>query len=135
MRPLWMSLPATHSAVWLGIAKHSPWAGRMMAVLTPMTRPCESTSGPPELPGFKAASVWMMSSMSRPERERSERPSALTTPVVTVVWKPSGFPIAITSCPGRSTRESPSSTLGRSRDWIRTTARSVSGSSPTRSAR
>src|SRR5213592_4324614 len=66
----------------------------MMAVLTPMTRPCESTSGPPELPGFKAASVWMMSSMSRPERERSERPSALTTPVVTVVWKPSGLQIA-----------------------------------------
>jgi hypothetical protein len=32
-------------------------ADRIMAVLTPMTSPCELTSGPPELPGFNAASV------------------------------------------------------------------------------
>jgi hypothetical protein len=34
----------------------------MIAVLTPMTRPSTSTSGPPELPGLIAASVWRKSS-------------------------------------------------------------------------
>ena len=38
--------------------------------------------------------------MSRPERDRSERPSALTTPAVTVVWKPYGLPIAIDELAG-----------------------------------
>ena len=41
----------------IGMAKQMPWAGAMMAVLMPMTRPRESTSGPPLLPGFRAASV------------------------------------------------------------------------------
>ena len=31
----------------------------MIAVLTPISRPAESSSGPPELPGLMAASVWM----------------------------------------------------------------------------
>ena len=44
------------------------------AVLMPTTSPCEETSGPPELPGLSAASVWITSSISRPERARSERP-------------------------------------------------------------
>ena len=39
----------------------------MMAVLMPMTSPELATSGPPELPGFKAASVWITSSISRPD--------------------------------------------------------------------
>ena len=56
----------------------------MTAVLMPTTSPREETSGPPELPGLSAASVWITSSISRPLRERSERPSAETTPVVTV---------------------------------------------------
>ena len=43
-----------------------------------------------------------MSSMSRPRRLRSVRPSALTTPADTVDWNPYGFPTAITSCPTRS---------------------------------
>jgi len=30
-----------------------------MAVFMPMTWPAMSTSGPPELPGLMAASVWM----------------------------------------------------------------------------
>ena len=37
----------------------------------------------------------MMSSISRPDRDRSDRPSALTTPAVTVAENPSGLPIAI----------------------------------------
>ena len=32
----------------------------------PMTSPCELSSGPPELPGLMAASVWMAFSMSWP---------------------------------------------------------------------
>src|SRR6266404_8356852 len=58
---------ATNSAVLLAMAKQIPCAGRIMAVLTPMICPPELTSGPPELPGFKAASVWMTLSMSRPD--------------------------------------------------------------------
>src|SRR5438477_7489119 len=44
-------------AVGINTAKQIPCAGRMTAVLTPTTRPRESTSGPPELPGLSAASV------------------------------------------------------------------------------
>ena len=57
------------------------------AVLMPTTSPREDTSGPPELPGLSAASVWITSSMSRPLLERNERPSADTTPVVTVEFE------------------------------------------------
>ena len=82
------------------------------AVLMPTTSPCDDTSGPPELPGLSAASVWITSSISRPLRERSERPSAETTPVVTVDSKPSGLPMAITSWPRLSRLESPSGAAG-----------------------
>ena len=37
-----------------------------IAVLMPITSPRGVTSGPPELPGFSAASVWMMPSISWP---------------------------------------------------------------------
>ena len=37
-------------------------------VLMPMTSPCEFSSGPPELPGLMAASVWMASSIGAPSR-------------------------------------------------------------------
>src|SRR4030095_7338201 len=50
----------------MGTAKLMPWAIANTAVLMPTTRPRESTSGPPELPGLSATSVWMMPSMSRP---------------------------------------------------------------------
>jgi hypothetical protein len=49
-----------------------------------------------------------MFSIKRPERERSDRPSALTTPAVTVYARPKGLPTATTSWPGRSADESPS---------------------------
>src|SRR6185369_11284168 len=57
-----------------------------IAVLTPTTDPRESARAPPELPGFRAASVWITfstSRLARPSRVASERPSALTTPAVT----------------------------------------------------
>ena len=69
----------------------------MIAVFTPMTSPRESSSGPPELPGLSAASVCITSSMSLPECARRERPSALTTPAVTVHSKPYGLPMAMAS--------------------------------------
>ena len=43
----------------------------------PTTRPCLSTAGPPEFPGFAAASVWIAFDVTR-----------LTTPVVTVPSSP-----------------------------------------------
>ena len=46
--------------------------------------------------------------MVRPLTERIERPSADTTPAVTVDSKPSGLPIATTSWPRRSVLELPS---------------------------
>ena len=70
--------------VLIGTARPSPMPA--IAVLTPTTRPRPSTSAPPELPGFSAASVWMTLSTTRcaaPERTGSERPSADTTPAVT----------------------------------------------------
>ncbi len=88
MRPSLISRPATNWAVWIGMAKQSPCAGRMTAVFTPITSPRDVTRGPPELPGFRAASVWIRLSIRRPFCPRSERPSALTTPEVTEHWKP-----------------------------------------------
>ena len=44
----------------------------MIAVLTPTTAPALVTSGPPELPGLSAASVWMTCSIRRPVRARSD---------------------------------------------------------------
>ncbi len=70
--------------------------------------------------------------MSRPERARSDRPSAETTPVVTVDSNPSGLPMAITSWPRLSSLELPSAAAGSvTGASTRTSARSVSGSSPT----
>ena len=61
---------------------------------------------------------------------RSDRPSALTTPAVTVQSKPNGLPTATAIWPTRSADESPNATGVRSGACSRTTARSVSGSSP-----
>ena len=48
----------TNTAVLLATAKHMPWAQLIIAVLMPTTSPVVVTSGPPELPGLSAASVW-----------------------------------------------------------------------------
>src|SRR5713101_3807935 len=71
-------------AMLIGMAKQMPCAGWITAVLMPMTWPRLSTSGPPLLPGFRAASVWMTLSTRWPVMLRSVRPSALITPAVTV---------------------------------------------------
>ena len=75
-------------AVFTGIAKLNPWPPITIAVLTPTTSPFAITSGPPELPGFNDASVWMTLSISRPFFDLSDRPRALTTPAVTLCCRP-----------------------------------------------
>ncbi len=84
-----------------------------MAVFMPMTMPLESSSGPPLLPGFKAASVWITLSTKCPVMLRSVRPRALMTPAVTVESKPKGLPIATTNWPTRKPADSPSWAWGR----------------------
>ena len=127
-------------AVLIGTAKLMPCTPRIAAVFTPTTSPRLVTSGPPELPGFSAASVCTSCSISRPDRERSERPSALTTPAVTVCWNPYGLPIAMTTWPGRrreriaerAPRQVAPCGAESAATRIRThTAMSVSGSAPT----
>ena len=82
-----------------------------IAVLMPITAPVESTSGPPELPGLIAASVWMASitasASDSPASSRTGRSSALTMPWVTVPARPSGEPMAITASPTASPADDP----------------------------
>ena len=100
-----------------------------------MTSPRTFTSGPPELPGLIAASVWMKSWMlpwPRPGSPLSARPLALTMPEVTVKVRPSpsGLPMASTHSPTRASSLLPRATGGRSLASILSTATSVFGSVP-----
>ena len=65
-----------------------------ICALTPITLPAESRSGPPELPGLIAASVWMPPVIVAPFGAWRSRWSAETTPVVKVWSRPKGLPIA-----------------------------------------
>ncbi len=69
-----------------------PWLA--ICELTPTTRPLESSSGPPELPGLIAASVWMTSAIVAPSGAWMSRPSAETMPLVKVCERPNGLPSA-----------------------------------------
>src|SRR5260370_12704598 len=89
----------TNCAVLLATAKQMPCAPLMIAVLMPITSAADDTSGPPEFPGFSAASVWMTSSMVRPLTERIQRPSPYTPPPDTYDSKPNDFPLPTTSPP------------------------------------
>ena len=76
-----------------GIAKPMPALapeGLKMAVFTPISRPAESSSGPPELPGLMAASVWIAPRITRRVTDSISRLSALTMPVVSVWSSPKG---------------------------------------------
>ena len=68
-----------------------------------MTAPVMSTSGPPELPGLMAASVWIAGYVVElpwsSEPTLTGRLSALTMPLVTVASRPNGEPIATTPSP------------------------------------
>ena len=65
-----------------------------IAVLTPISRPAVSRSGPPELPGLIAASVWITPRISRPEAAGRRRSSALMIPTDIERLRPKGLPIA-----------------------------------------
>jgi len=77
----------------------------------------------------------MTLSISRPDCARSVRPSAETTPAVTAHCRPNGLPSAIASWPTLTSAESAISAGTRSGAAMRTTARSLSGSSPMSIAR
>ena len=135
--PCAMSSGTTSFTVSTGTAKPMPALapdGLAICVFTPMRRPALSRSGPPELPGLIAASVWMTFWILRPVVSDSiVRPSALTTPVVSVSSRPNGFPIANTFCPTCSPLLVPTRIGGSFSGGaeILRTARSLSGSTPT----
>jgi hypothetical protein len=64
----------------------------------PMTMPRLSSSGPPELPGFTAASNWM-SPLRLPVSVSAVRLRPETTPAETLSVSPRGLPIATTDAP------------------------------------
>ena len=104
-----------------------------IAVLMPITSPRTLSSGPPELPGLIAASVWIIG-CSRPDTGKNGRPIALITPTVTVCPRLNGLPMAMTQSPGAIWSLSPnfaatSGVEGISVSWM--SALSVSGSRPT----
>jgi hypothetical protein len=101
--------------------------------VTPIARPCESISGPPELPWLIAASVWIAWSIPSVFGASIVRCSALTTPVVSVRTKPNGLPIAYTGSPTVTRSELPSGSGVSARECASTfsTAVSVDGSWPT----
>ena len=91
------------------------------AVFMPITCADVSISGPPELPGLMAASVWMRFcrvSVAVPVPPAvTERPSAETMPCVTVgvpAANPSALPMATTASPTAVLDELPNVTVGRS---------------------
>jgi hypothetical protein len=84
-------------------------------------------SGPPEFPGFTAASVWMNGTRFSCGRSR---PFALTMPAVIVLSRPNGLPMATTHSPTLSFSGSPIVTFGRSFASILSSATSVRLSAP-----
>ena len=70
-------------AMSIGIANPMPLESVATAVLIPTTAPEASTSGPPELPGLIAASVWMRFEIRLPSSSVIVRPLPDTMPLVT----------------------------------------------------
>ena len=70
-------------AMSIGMAKPMPLLFEAIAVLMPMTFPPASSSGPPELPGLIAASVWMRFVSDSLLSVVIARPLADTMPLVT----------------------------------------------------
>ena len=70
-------------AMSIGMAKPMPLLFWAIAVLMPTTFPPASSSGPPELPGLIAASVWMRLVSDSLLSVVMARPLAETMPLVT----------------------------------------------------
>ena len=68
----------------------------------------ELSSGPPELPGLIAASVWMIPLIIRPFLALIDRSRLLTIPEVSVRSSPNGLPRARIFWPTITSDESPS---------------------------
>ena len=88
-----MICEATFLAVSIGTANPMPTEPLLpepvaICELMPITRPSASISGPPELPGLIAASVWMTSEIVKPLGALICRCSAETIPEVTVRSSP-----------------------------------------------
>ena len=118
------------------MAKPTPalWPVRLaMAVFMPIKRPWELSSGPPELPGLTAASIWMIDLIDRVPRTCSERLRLETMPVVIVRSRPNGLPMAKTAHADCISAESPSESGNRTSRGasILITAISLLGSAPT----
>ena len=84
---------ATLLAVLIGTAKPIPTEPLLpepvaICELMPITRPSASISGPPELPGLIAASVWITSEIVKPFGALIWRWSAEMIPEVTVRSSP-----------------------------------------------
>ena len=96
----------------------------MIALLTPIKRPALSSSGPPELPGLIAASVWITPLTSCMVAVGKRRPNALTIPEVKVCSRPYGFPIAKAACRTRRSAEWPIA-MGRKGDLGRSSCKTA----------
>ena len=86
--PCFCSWSSTCIAMSIGTANARPWKPPewlKICEFTPMTSPFRLNSGPPELPGLTAASVWMKGTY---ESCGNARALALTIPAVTVFSKP-----------------------------------------------
>ena len=92
----------------------------------PTTSPRRLISGPPELPGLMATSVWM-----KGRKSPVSRCLALTMPAVTLFSRPKGEPMAMTHSPTFRRLVSPIFTAGKPLASIFTTATSVRASAPT----
>ncbi len=83
-------------------------------LLIPITSPFMLTSGPPELPGLIAASVWRKSWFSTSGSSSMCRPRALMIPWLTECVKPNGLPSAMTQVPTAASSLLPRRAAGRS---------------------
>mmetsp|Transcript_10629 Transcript_10629/g.21040 ORF Transcript_10629/g.21040 Transcript_10629/m.21040 type:complete len:286 (-) Transcript_10629:585-1442(-) len=132
--PNWISCSMTGLAVSMGMAKATPALvpAPSEAVLMPISLPSLSMSGPPELPGLIAASVWITPLILRPVGATICRFLPLITPVERDVSCPKGLPMAIANCPTRSLSEVPTVRACRTLSGasIFSTAMSLSGSTP-----
>ena len=100
----------------------------------PITRPCASSSGPPELPRLIAASVWIASLIEKSVSASIVRFFADTTPTESELSSPNGLPIAATGSPTVTVRgagRASSGTRFRPFGSTLTTPTSAFGSKPT----
>ena len=81
----------------------------LICELIPSTRPAPLSSGPPELPGLMAASVWIALPIVKAVSDSMLRSMAETTPTDSDWRSPKGLPMAATGWPTIRSSECPSS--------------------------